>query len=244
VNNAPPAASPYRKILLLLGIIAAAAAAGYTVTCAIFPAPILPKTVSVPAFRGMPVELAIEHLTRLGLRARIADTVADPLAPAGTVAWQSPVAETGLPQGAVVRLALSSGPPLVSLPDVTDLDIGTARQVVEAAGLYIGRIDTVRHDLPAGTVLSTLPSPGAAMHPGDLVGFSISTGPATVRVPDLVGLTVSAARERIAAAGLRVGVLTQKFEGKAGTILAQWPAPGEMVTKESGVNLTISGTLP
>ncbi|MES1259349.1 MAG: PASTA domain-containing protein [Gemmatimonadota bacterium] len=243
MNRTAPA-SPYRKVLLFLGVIAAAAAAGYTVTCAIFPAPILARTVSVPAFRGMPIETAIEHLTRLGLRAKVADTVADPLAPTGSVAWQSPVAETFLPKGAVVRLALSSGPPLVSMPDVTDLDIGTARQVIEAAGLVTGRIDTLRQELPAGTVLATTPSAGATMRPGDLVSFSISTGPATIRVPDVVGLTVAAARERIVAAGLRVVVLTQKFEGKAGTILAQSPGPGEMVTKESGVNLTISGTLP
>jgi beta-lactam-binding protein with PASTA domain len=192
----------------------------------------------------MPFESAITHLTALGLRPKLADTVADPLTPAGTVAWQSPVAETALPQGAVVRLAVSSGPPLVSLPDVTDLDIGIARQVVQAAGLLIGRIDTVHQELPAGTVLTTTPGAGASMHPGDLVRFSISTGPPAVRVPDLVGLTVSVARDRIAAAGLRVGLLTQRFDGKAGTILAQWPATGEMVTKESGVNLTISGTLP
>jgi beta-lactam-binding protein with PASTA domain len=65
-----------------------------------------------------------------------------------------------------------------------------------------------------------------------------------VPVPDLAGLTVAAARERLASAGLRVGALDQRLEGKAGTILAQRPAPGELVTRESGVDLTVSGALP
>jgi serine/threonine-protein kinase len=73
---------------------------------------------------------------------------------------------------------------------------------------------------------------------------TISSGPASVAVPDLVGLTVGAARERLAAAGLRVGALTQQFAGAAGTVLAQRPASGELVTRESGVDLTISGTMP
>lgn len=233
-----------RRVLTLMAFIATAAAAGYLVTCAIFPAPLLPKSVLVPAFRGIPADSAMAHLVQLGLRGKLADTIADPLTPAGTVAWQSPAAETALPQGAVVRLGVSGGAPLVSLPDVADLDLGTARLVIEAAGLKVGRIDTTRNDLDLGTVLVTVPSAGATLHPGDFIQLGVSSGPPSVRVPELTGLTLSAARERLAAAGLRVGALEQRFEGKAGTVLAQRPAPGDMVTKESGVNLTISGTLP
>lgn len=231
-------------MLTLLGFIATAAAAGYLVTCAIFPAPLLPKSVLVPAFRGMPVDAAVAQLIGLGLRAKMVDTVSDPMTPIGTVAWQSPVAETALPQGAVVRLGVSGGAPLVSMPNVTDLDLGTARLVIEAAGLRMGRIDTTRNDLDLGAVIGTAPAAGTTLKTGDIVQVTVSSGPPSVRVPELIGLSVSAARERLAAAGLRVGVLEQRFEGQAGTVLAQRPAPGEMVTKESSVSLTISGTLP
>ena len=233
-----------RRVLTLLGFIAVAAAAGYLVTCAIFPAPILPRSILVPTFRGVPADSAVARLLRLGLRAKLADTVADPMTPTGTVAWQSPVAETALPQGSVVRLGVSGGAPLVSMPDVTDLDLATARQVIEAAGMRAGRIDTVKNDVDVGTVVATVPAAGTTVHPGDVVHVSVSSGQPSVRVPDVVGLTVLAARERLAAAGLRPGALDQRFEGKAGTVLAQRPVAGEMVTKESSVNLTISGTIP
>ena len=234
----------FRRFLTLLAVLAAAAAGGYVVTCAIFPAPILPKSIAVPSLRGTPADSAIAWLPRLGLRGKLTDTVTDPLAPSGTVAWQSPVPETLLPQGALVRIGVSGGSPLVSVPDVADLDLGTARRVIEAAGLQVGRIDTVRQDVDLGTVLATTPVAGANAKPGDPVRITVSSGPPSVRVPELVGLTVVAARDRLAAAGLRVGALEQRFDGKSGTVLAQKPGPGEMVTKESGVSLTISGSLP
>lgn len=236
--------SSWRRTLIVLGVIAAAAAAGYVTTCAVFPAPIVSRQVEVPALRGQGADAALAQLTTLGLRGRVADTTADPLASAGTIAWQSPVAQTMLPPGAIVRLGVSSGAPGVVAPDVVDLDIGLARQVIDAAGLHVGRVDTLQHDGAFGTVLAMSPPAGSNARVGDTIGVTISSGPPAVPVPNVVGLTVSAARDRLAAAGLRVGALEQRFEGKAGTILAQRPAPGELVTRESGVNLTISGTMP
>jgi beta-lactam-binding protein with PASTA domain len=76
------------------------------------------------------------------------------------------------------------------------------------------------------------------------VTITISSGAPPVPVPPVVGLTVAAARERLAAFGLRVGMLETRIEGRPGTVLAQNPGPGDLVTKESGVNLTISGGVP
>ena len=172
-----------RRTLVVLGVIAGAAAAGYVVTCAIFPAPIIARTVAVPPLHGASVEAAVALLAKLGLRGRAADTVPDPLTPAGTVAWQSPVAETVLPQGAIVKLGVSSGIPLVSVPSVADLDIGLARQVIDAAGLRIAGIDTARTDAGLGIVLTTSPSAGTSAHPGDTIRVTISSGPASLPVP-------------------------------------------------------------
>ena len=238
------ASGALRRTLIVLGVIAGAAAAGYVVTCAIFPAPMIARAVQVPPLHGASVEAALDRLTRLGLRGRLADTIADPLTPAGTVSWQSPAAETMLPQGAIVQLGVSGGPPPVSMPGVSDLDAGLARQVIEAAGLRVTRIDTLRTDAGFGVVLGTSPPAGTAMHPGDTVRLSVSSGPASIPVPDLVGLTVAVARERLARVGLRPGTIDQRIEGKAGTILAQRPAAGQLVTRESGVDLTVSGTMP
>ena len=236
--------NPMRRYMLIVaGIIAAASLAGYLLTCAIYPAPILPHEVSVPQLRAANADSALAHLARLTLRGRITDTTRDPLVPAGAIVWQSPAAETILPQGAMVKLAMSSGPPLVRVPEVIQFDIDLARDVLQAAGLKLGTIDTIHGSDDFGTVLTITPAAGSTVRLGQAIDVSISRGPAPVRVPDLTNSPLAVARDRLVAAGLRVGALTQRSEGKAGTVLAQLPAAGEMLPRGSAVNLTISGAI-
>lgn len=232
-----------RRMLVVAGIIAAASLAGYLLTCAIYPAPILPHEVSVPQLRAANADSAIAQLARLTLRGRITDTTRDPLVPAGAIVWQSPAAETILPEGAMVKLAMSSGPPLVTVPEVSQYDIDLARDVLQAAGLKLGTIETIHGSDNFGTVLTITPAAGSTVRLGRSIDVSISSGPAPVRVPDVTSLSLGVARERIIAAGLRVGTLRQGVEGKAGTVLAQLPAAGEMMPRGSAVNLTISGAI-
>ncbi len=230
-------------MLLVAGIIAAASLAGYLLTCAIYPAPILPHEASVPQLRGAKADSALEQLAHLALRGRITDTARDPLVPAGFIVWQSPAAETILPQGALVKLAVSSGPPMITVPDVSDFNIDLARDVLQAAGLQVGVLDTVPGNDDFGTVQSIAPAAGSTVQLGRSIDISISRGPAAVRVPDMASVSLGVARERLVAAGLRVGTLTPGVGGKAGTVVAQVPAAGEMLSRGSAVNLTISGAI-
>lgn len=232
-----------RRQLMVGGLVALAALAGYLLTCAIYPAPILPRETSVPQLRGMRGDSALAQLARLSLRGRLSDTTRDPLIPPGSVVWQSPAPETMLPEGALVKLAVSSGQPPVTVPDVALLDLDLAVDVLQAAGLKQGVVDTVRADEDFGTVVAVTPAPGAVVQPGRAVDLSVSSGPASVRVPDLTGLPLGAARDRLRGMGLRVGTLQQRFDGKAGTVLEQSPAAGEMLPRGGAVNLTISGAM-
>jgi hypothetical protein len=230
-----------RRTFTILAVLAGAAAAGYIVTCAVFPAPIIPRSIAVPSLRGLPSDSVVNFLATLGLRGRVADTVADSFTGTGTIAWQSPVEGTRLPQGGTVRLGVSRGKPAVMVPDVVEFDQGLAREVIEAAGLIVGHVDTLQQDVDAGTVLSTTPASGSELHPGDTVRVAVSSGPAPVAVPSLMGLTLAAARDRITAAGLRLGALDQRAEGKPGTVLGQRPLAGESAGRESSVDLILGG---
>ena len=232
-----------RRRLWVVGIIAAASLAGYLLTCAIYPAPILPRQVSVPQLHAVNADSALAQLRSLTLRGRITDTTRDPLVPAGAIVWQSPAPETILPEGAMVKLAVSSGPPVVAVPDLSQLDIDLARDVLQAAGLKLGVIDTIHGSEEFGTVLTMTPAAGATVRLGMAIDISISSGPAAVRVPDLAGLPLGVARGRLVALGLRVGTLTYRTEGRVGTILGQSPTAGEMMTRGSAVNLTIAGAM-
>ncbi len=72
------------------------------------------------------------------------------------------------------------------------------------------------------------------------------SGPAAISVPDVVGLTQSAAASAIVAAGLTVGSVIQQASTTvpSGTVIRQNPAAGASVQSGSAVDLVVSGLAP
>ncbi len=67
-----------------------------------------------------------------------------------------------------------------------------------------------------------------------------SKGPATVAVPNVVGLPEQQARDRLAAAGLEVSAFEVFSDEPEGTVIAQNPGSGERVSKDAGVRINVS----
>jgi eukaryotic-like serine/threonine-protein kinase len=223
-------------------ILGAAALAGYMVTCIAYPAPLIARERQVSRVLGLPRAQAEKELTQQGFRSKVEGEDADPVIPAGHVVWQDPPPETSLPGGALVHLTLSSGPGPVTVPDVFSFDVDQARQVIDAAGLQLGGIDSIPSSSEPGLIIGTRPAIGSTRQPGSAVDLLVSKGPADIRVPDVMGLKQEEARQRLEAAGLRVGmVTTQKRQRNApGIVMEQRPAAGVFSPHEGRVNLVIS----
>lgn len=234
----------WRRPSVGLGVILfVAAVAGYWSTCVLYPARLVPDREEVPALRGLDQAEAMARLTAQSLRGRVVDTVSDGEAPGGSVAWQSPAPGTILPQGALVRLALSSGPPPIAVPDLEGFDVALATSVLRAAGLTMGTVDTVASAAEPGTIVRTAPGGGTAARLGQSVAISVARGIASIPVPSVVGLTLEGARDRLAAVGLTVGALTQRLDGTPGTVVSQTPAAGTLATKGQPIALSVSGAM-
>ncbi len=228
---------------LRIGIILGAAAlAGYLVTCVAYPAPLIARERQVARVLGLPRAEAEKELSQQGFRSKVEDEDTDPVIPAGHVVWQDPPPETSLASGTVVHLTLSSGPGPVTVPDVASFDLDQARQVIDAAGLRIGSIDSIPSSSEPGLIIGTRPAIGTTRQPGSAVDLLVSKGPADIRVPDVVGLKQDEARRRLEAAGLRVGtVTTQKRQRNApGIVLEQQPSAGVFSPHDGRVSLVIS----
>ena len=221
-------------------ILASAALAGYLLTCVAYPAPLMTRDHPVDRVLGLPLAEAQKELGQAGLKAKVDAEEPDPVIPAGHVAWQDPPPGTLLPSGALVHLTPSSGPAPVSVPDVGGFEIDQARQVLDAAGLRVGEIDTVANSLEAGVIVATRPPSGTTRPPGSKIGLVISKGPADIRVPDLTGLEQEEARRRLENSGLRVGRIAHRDGRTPGVVLQQRPAAGIMAPRESRVDLVIS----
>jgi beta-lactam-binding protein with PASTA domain len=150
---------------------------GLMATWLLYPAPILPGNAEVPPLRAIPAAQAVADLAALGLRGRITAEVPDPMVNAGAVSWQSPAPYTVLPESSVVELGISTGPPMVVVPDLLDYDLNTARLVLEAAGLVMGSIDSAWSREPRGSITLTRPEARAARRAGGTVDVIVSRGP-------------------------------------------------------------------
>src|ERR1043165_7270446 len=138
-------------------LLAGAALAGYLVTCFAYPAPLVSHDREVGRLLGLPLENARKELELEGFRIKLEDPQTDPVIPAGHVAWQDPPPETAWPRGGQVEVTARAGPANVSVPDVASFELDQARQVVEAAGLRIGDVDTISSAAPEGGVIATRP---------------------------------------------------------------------------------------
>jgi serine/threonine-protein kinase len=76
---------------------------------------------------------------------------------------------------------------------------------------------------------------------GSAVTLLVSSGPAQVRVPDLVGESQTAAEAALTSAGLEVGTVSSRVSGQSpGSVLAQSPRGGASLPSGSKVNLTVA----
>jgi eukaryotic-like serine/threonine-protein kinase len=95
-------------------------------------------------------------------------------------------------------------------------------------------------DNEAGKVFDQAPDPGTRLAKGSIVTITVSTGTPKVRVPNVVGKTQTDAIEILTRAGLDADPKQITSPTQAGTVLAQAPAPGEVVVENTRVRINIS----
>ncbi|CAN5819515.1 Stk1 family PASTA domain-containing Ser/Thr kinase [soil metagenome] len=147
----------------------------------------------------------------------------------------------------VPRLAAEPEPQRVAVPDLTGLTEEQAELRLQTVGLGVGDV-TQDESSPEeeNTVIDQDPAVGDVRSPGEDVDFVIGAGPATVLVPQIIGLTEDAARAQLEAEGLLIAPVQERNSVEpAGRVVDSTPRPGETVAEGSEVTLFIStGTLP
>ncbi len=202
-----------------------------------------PQPMAVPDVVGLAQAAAESAVTGTGLSVGAITTQYSDTVPAGSVISQNPVAGTEVLPGSAVDLVISLGPQPVAVPDVVGLAQAAAESAVTGAGLDVGTVTTQYNDtIPAGSVISQNPAAGTELLPGSAVDLVISLGPQPVAVPNVVGLTRTAAESAVTGAGLDVGTIITQYSDTvpAGSVISQNPAAGTEVLPGSAVNLVIS----
>ena len=194
---------------------------------------------------GMTVEEAEVAYPNIKIVVTKKETSAD--FPINQIMIQEPIEGMTVKEGSEVKVVISAGMETIPMPNLLNQPIADAREAL--AGYEIEEIRRTDTTIAAGNVISTTPAPGENLNAGDTVTIFVSLGspsrPATV--PNLEGLTEVMARNRLIAAGLQLGEVTE-VEAEAedgeeapepGTVVKQSIKEGMQVARGTRVDIEI-----
>ncbi len=191
---------------------------------------------TVPAVVGLSSGDAVTRLQQDGFKAQI--THQSNAKPSGVVFGQNPAADAKASEGSTVKLLVSTGPSLATVPNAVGLPQAQARDRLVNAGFKVTSAQ-VFSDQPAGTVVAQAPAAGDRVSPGTTVRINVSKGTGTVAVPSVVGATAADAQSQLAAKGFKPVVTNVQSDSPAGTVVDQTPTGGQ-APKGSTVQLSVS----
>ena len=130
----------------------------------------------------------------------------------------------------------------VDVPNVVGKQVSVAKNILEDKHLRVSTSEVTNTDVPAGQVISQSPGSGEKVKEQRTIHLVVSKGVGDITVPDLSGMTVEQARQRLKDLGLVVGKITQgSVEGKPdNTIVAQSPSGDSKVSKGTTVDLVVN----
>ncbi len=158
-------------------------------------------------------------------------------APIGTVTHTDPVAGSYLLRDATLKVYLSIGPKMNTVPDLHGKNLIEATAVLRQANFWIGKTSEAFNDSPLGTVYDYTGSDGTVLADGSTIDLKISLGP----IPVVKGISLELARATLTAAGLNVGKVLYAYSDSVakGQVISLVPVSAEVV-KGGAVDLTVS----
>jgi serine/threonine-protein kinase len=142
--------------------------------------------------------------------------------------------------GLAAVLFLTNRSQQVTVPTVVGADQANAEAKLRQEGFQTDAVQKTSQQ-PVGRVIGQDPSGETKADKGSTVTLTVSSGPAQVPVPQVVGLTLKSAQGRLQKVGLKS---TEREENSAdvekGRVISASPGEGEKVDKGSSVALTVS----
>lgn len=200
--------------------------------------------LEVPRVIGMTFEVAAAALDSAGLQSVDAGTRPDPTYPAGAVIFQNPLPGAIVKEGRRVYLTISGGEALVSVPLLRGKSLRDARFALERNGLKLGEAAyEYSETFPENTIIDQSRIADSRVGRGSSVRVTVSRGRtmSQIPVPAVVGKTLAEAEKVLAAAGLKIGIVTYQpsFDLLPNTVVDQFPRAGDPVSPGHEIDLFV-----
>jgi beta-lactam-binding protein with PASTA domain len=197
------------------------------------------KYTKVPQVGGLVAATASTELRNEGFQVKAGTVVFDNGVPKGDVVGTVPAIGSQVAKGATIALVVSSGPHMISVPQVTGGTLAAAQTALKHAGLVPGTVSNeTSATIQAGIVISTNPAAGTSWPQPKPVAIAVSAGPP---VPSFVGQQKSVAEQWAQQNGVSLNeVADAKSTQPQGTVTQQSPAPGGAFTHGQVITIGIS----
>jgi serine/threonine-protein kinase len=222
-------------VLSVLLLIAAAAAAWFAYT-KIQDQLNANKPVPVPLVEGLKEPLAVNKIRDAGLFPQVGREFSDTVEK-GVVINQSPDAGEKIQKNGNVDLTVSKGKETVQVPSVLGKSQADAVSTLTNAGL-VAKVFSVASSKPPDTVTGQDPAPSQTIVKGSKVRINVSSGPADVTVPSVVGLPFDQASAALQNQGFAVSRVNVESDQPAETVVDQ--SPSGSAPKGSTIKLSVS----
>ena len=231
-----------RLLFTMLTLIVLGWLGGYVITTQLIFPPPPPRgdLFEVPDIRGQGLASARERLIGAGLALGEVDSLLHPYVAEALIIGQSPLPGQVLRPESQVRATVSLGPQLRSVPDVSGLTEERAQVVLQSSG-FIVSTDTAEADLPRGRVLEVFPHPDTIIPLPAEIRMIVSTGPALVAMPLVLGLSREEALILLDSLGLVVSEIAEvfRFGRDQGVVVEQEPASEIELERGAEVSLKV-----
>jgi serine/threonine-protein kinase len=224
--------------LLALLLLAAAGVAGFLAYDQIREELDASKSVAVDEYIGVREADAVRQIVAAGLHAEVKRrphrTVEETF-----VFDQDPSPGDRVERGGLVTIFVSTGKPMVVVPDVRGQTEGEASAELARAGLE-PRVVEIPSPEPVNTVIGQDPGPGEQVVLGSRVRINVSSGPAQVEVPNVVGKPFAQASSELQARSFRVARNDVDSDQPKGIVVGQDPEAGDSARRGSTVTVAVS----
>jgi eukaryotic-like serine/threonine-protein kinase len=224
-------------VVMGLGFVLAYAVVAFWV----FPSGVIPQDETLPNVVGLEYRAAEAELSKAGFRAERGEERFHSSAPRLVVLEQNPAAGSRETMGTTVRLVISGGQRMGQVPNVVGMTREQAEVVLGTAGHDIGETEERPSRQPRGEILETRPASGTQAPMPSPIVLVISSGPASILVPDLTGRPLAEAQRLIIQIGLSVGRVNAESGQGPAIVVNQLPFPGSEVEPGTRIDLTVLG---
>ncbi len=158
----------------------------------------------------------------------------------GEVISEFPSPGQSIQEGSKISLVISSGPPNVTVPSVIGQTQAAAIASITANHLVSLLTTAYSETVAAGSVISES-LVGQSVRPSTTVDIVVSKGPVPRTIPNLQGMTYSAAQNQLVAIQLQISE-TQQYSNSTpqGIVMSQTYAAGVQVARGTVVGVVVS----